>query len=109
LSERDIVADVAILWGCGVLLGAKFSVGHYTPAESSQFGWCVCNLQGSPLYLSRDAVDAYAHFLRYEDDPGSAPPTSEPPRAQPSPSTVEIHRLKRRWRMLQAHGFQRMR
>lgn len=64
------VMDVCVqLLTKGVVLGARFSVGPYTPAvpTADGHGWAVLNLQGAPVVLAHDAYEAARAFLDCED------------------------------------------
>lgn len=65
--ESDgLVQQAARLFCNGSLLGKHVSAGRNTPAVPSAFGWCVLNLQGSPLAFCHDAIDALIWFHSFE-------------------------------------------
>lgn len=70
-EPTDLTDVCAALCRGRVVLGIRCSVGPYTPAVDSPFGWAVLDLRGAPITLAHDAFEAARDFVDFESDDGT--------------------------------------
>jgi hypothetical protein len=91
--------DICVRLARKPLVGARYSVGAYTPAAPDPDGctWAVLDLRGSPCVLCHDSYEAAVWWVRLEEYEGDYLEGLDLPLRDDSDRVRSLRELADRW------------